>query len=160
MPNICEGTDQTGVIKKDIAEKYDLNINCKVFGGAGDNAAAAVGLGLYQEGNASLSLGTSGVIFGSTKNFLKNYDDAIHSFCHCLPETWHLMSVMLSCTSNVNWFINNFNSSIDEINKVLSSVLNNFADINRYPYYLPYLTGERTPINDPHIRASFSRNGY
>ena len=159
MPNICEGTDQTGVIKKDIAEKYDLNINCKVFGGAGDNAAAAVGLGLYQEGNASLSLGTSGVIFGSTKNFLKNYDDAIHSFCHCLPETWHLMSVMLSCTSNVNWFINNFNSSIDEINKELNSVLNNFSDVSRYPYYLPYLTGERTPINDPHVRASFHEMG-
>ena len=69
------------------------------------------------------------------------------------------MSVMLSCTSNVNWFINNFNSSIDEINKVLSSVLNNFSDINRYPYYLPYLTGERTPINDPHIRASFHEMG-
>ena len=66
---------------------------------------------------------------------------------------------MLSCTSNVNWFINNFNSSIDEINKVLSSVLNNFSDINRYPYYLPYLTGERTPINDPHIRASFHEMG-
>ena len=82
MPNICEGTDQNQmlVIKKDIAEKYDLNINCKVFGGAGDNAAAAVGLGLYEEGDASISLGTSGVIFGSTKRFLKNYDDAIHSF--------------------------------------------------------------------------------
>ncbi len=159
MPKTCEGTDQTGVIKKEIAEKYGFNNSCKVFGGAGDNAAAAVGLGLYQEGNASLSLGTSGVIFGSTKNFLKNYDDAIHSFCHCLPETWHLMSVMLSCTSNVNWFINNFNSSIDEINKELNSVLNNFSDVSRYPYYLPYLTGERTPINDPHVRASFHEMG-
>ena len=159
MPKTCEGTDQTGVIKKEIAEKYGFSNSCKVFGGAGDNAAAAVGLGLYQEGNASLSLGTSGVIFGSTKNFLKNYDDAIHSFCHCLPETWHLMSVMLSCTSNVNWFINNFNSSIDEINKELNSVLNNFSDVSRYPYYLPYLTGERTPINDPHVRASFHEMG-
>ena len=110
---------KTGVIKKDIAEKYGLNINCKVFGGAGDNAAAAVGLGLYEEGDASISLGTSGVIFGSTKKFLKNYDDAIHSFCHCLPNTWHLMSVMLSCTSNINWFINAFNSSIKEITDLI-----------------------------------------
>ena len=69
------------------------------------------------------------------------------------------MSVMLSCTSNVNWFINNFNSSIDEINKELNSVLNNFSDVSRYPYYLPYLTGERTPINDPHVRASFHEMG-
>ncbi len=120
MPKTCEGTDQTGVIKKEIAEKYGFSNSCKVFG---------------------------------------NYDDAIHSFCHCLPETWHLMSVMLSCTSNVNWFINNFNSSIDEINKELNSVLNNFSDVSRYPYYLPYLTGERTPINDPHVRASFHEMG-
>ena len=104
MPKVCEGTDQTGTLKKEIADKYGFSQNCKVYGGAGDNAAAAVGLGLYEEGDASLSLGTSGVIFGSTKKFLKNYDDAIHSFCHCLPNTWHLMSVMLSCTSNINWF--------------------------------------------------------
>ena len=159
MPNICEGTDQTGVIKKDIAEKYDLNINCKVFGGAGDNAAAAVGLGLYEEGDASISLGTSGVIFGSTKRFLKNYDDAIHSFCHCLPKTWHLMSVMLSCTSNINWFINTFNSSLKEITDQLKNSMLSENLINNSPYYLPYLTGERTPINDPHVRASFHNMG-
>ena len=66
MPELCEGTDQTGVLKKDIAERYGFNSQCQVYGGAGDNAAAAVGLGLYDEGDASLSLGTSGVIFGST----------------------------------------------------------------------------------------------
>ena len=60
-----------GVLKKDIAERYGFNSQCQVYGGAGDNAAAAVGLGLYDEGDASLSLGTSGVIFGSTKKFLK-----------------------------------------------------------------------------------------
>ena len=88
-----------------------------------NNAAAAVGLGLYEEGDASISLGTSGVIFGSTKRFLKNYDDAIHSFCHCLPKTWHLMSVMLSCTSNINWFINTFNSSLKEITDQLKNLM-------------------------------------
>ncbi len=159
MPNVCEGTDQTGVLKKEIAEKYGFNNDCKVYGGAGDNAAAAVGLGLYEEGDASISLGTSGVIFGSTKKFLKNYDDAIHSFCHCLPNTWHLMSVMLSCTSNVNWFINTFDSSIKEITEQLSNSMNSEDLIKNSPFYLPYLTGERTPINDPHIRASFHNMG-
>ena len=159
MPNVCEGTDQTGVIKKDISEKYGFNLNCKVYGGAGDNAAAAVGLGLYEEGDASISLGTSGVIFGSTKKFLKNYDDAIHSFCHCLPNTWHLMSVMLSCTSNINWFINTFDSSIDEITKCLKESIGSDILIKNSPYYLPYLTGERTPLNDPHVRASFHNMG-
>ena len=159
MPKLCEGTDQTGMLKKEIADQYGLNSNCKVYGGAGDNAAAAVGLGLYEEGDVSLSLGTSGVIFGSTKNFLKNYDDAIHSFCHCLPDTWHLMSVMLSCTSNVNWFNNTFDSSIDEITENLSKALLSKEEIQNAPYFLPYLTGERTPINDPHARASFHQMG-
>ena len=159
MPELCEGTEQTGILKKEIAEQYGFNTSCKVYGGAGDNAAAAVGLGLYEEGDASISLGTSGVIFGSTKKFLKNYDDAIHSFCHCLPNTWHLMSVMLSCTSNVNWFINTFDSSINEITEKLSKVMSSKEEINNAPYFLPYLTGERTPINDPHARASFHQMG-
>ena len=159
MPKVCEGTDQTGTLKKEIADKYGFSQNCKVYGGAGDNAAAAVGLGLYEEGDASLSLGTSGVIFGSTKKFLKNYDDAIHSFCHCLPNTWHLMSVMLSCTSNINWFLNAFDSSINEITEQLALSMDSEKIINSAPFYLPYLTGERTPINDPHVRASFHNMG-
>ena len=156
MPKTCEGTDQTGIVKKEIAEKYGFDLKCKVYGGGGDNAAAAVGLGLYEEGDASISLGTSGVIFASTKKFLKNYNDAIHSFCHCLPNTWHLMSVMLSCTSNINWFIENFNSSLEEISLNLKKAIKAKNLIKSAPYYLPYLTGERTPINDPHVRASFN----
>jgi xylulokinase len=156
---LCEGTEQTGILTKEVADQYGFDVECKVYGGAGDNAAAAVGLGLFEEGDASLSLGTSGVIFGSTKNFLKNYDDAIHSFCHCLPNTWHLMSVMLSCTSNINWFKDTFDSTIEEITKDLSQYLNSKDKIINAPYFLPYLTGERTPINDPHVRASFHQMG-
>ena len=159
MPNLCEGTEQTGTLTKEVADQYGFDTKCKVYGGAGDNAAAAVGLGLFEEGDASLSLGTSGVIFGSTKNFLKNYDDAIHSFCHCLPNTWHLMSVMLSCTSNINWFKDVFDSSIEEITNNLSQYLISKDKIINAPYFLPYLTGERTPINDPHVRASFHQMG-
>jgi len=159
MPNLCEGTEQTGIVTKEVADQYGFDAKCKVYGGAGDNAASAVGLGLFEEGDASLSLGTSGVIFGSTKNFLKNYDDAIHSFCHCLPNTWHLMSVMLSCTSNINWFKDTFDSTIEEITKDLSKYLISKDKIINAPYFLPYLTGERTPINDPHVRASFHHMG-
>ena len=159
MPTLCEGTEQTGILTKEVADQYGFDAKCKVYGGAGDNAAAAVGLGLFEEGDVSLSLGTSGVIFGSTKNFLKNYDDAIHSFCHCLPNTWHLMSVMLSCTSNINWFKDTFDSTIEEITKDLSQYLNSKDKIINAPYFLPYLTGERTPINDPHVRASFHQMG-
>lgn len=159
MPNLCEGTEQTGIVNKHYQKQYGFNNNCKVYGGAGDNAAAAVGLGIFEEGNVSLSLGTSGVIFASTNSFLKNYEEAIHSFCHCLPNTWHLMSVMLSCTSNINWFIDTFNSSIKEINLELENLMKNYSDVKNFPFFLPYLSGERTPINDPHIRASFHDMG-
>ena len=66
------------------------------------------------------------------------------------------MSVMLSCTSNINWFIENFNSSLEEISLNLKKAIKSKNLIKNAPYYLPYLTGERTPINDPHVRASFN----
>jgi xylulokinase len=157
MPSLCEGTDQTGVVSRKIADLYGFNYQCKIIGGAGDNAAGAVGLGLFSEGDGSISLGTSGVIFTPTSIFKKNYHDATHSFCHCIPNKWHLMTVMLSCTSNINWFKDTFKISLKEL-------FNNFEDnfkrdeVNS-PYYLPYLAGERTPINDPFIRGSFSNIG-
>jgi xylulokinase len=69
------------------------------------------------------------------------------------------MSVMLSCTSNINWFKETFDSSIEEITENLSKFLNEKNTISNAPYFLPYLTGERTPINDPHVRASFHQMG-
>ncbi|GIR66749.1 MAG: hypothetical protein CM15mP70_18560 [Pelagibacteraceae bacterium] len=66
---------------------------------------------------------------------------------------------MLSCTSNINWFINTFDSSIDEITKCLKESMSSDTSMSNSPYYLPYLTGERTPLNDPHVRASFHNMG-
>ena len=69
------------------------------------------------------------------------------------------MSLMLSCTSNINWIINTFDSSIDQITKCLKESMSSDTSMSNSPYYLPYLTGERTPLNDPHVRASFHNMG-
>jgi xylulokinase len=71
MPTLCEGTEQTGILKKEVADQYGFDAKCKVYGGAGDNAAAAVGLGLFEEGDASLSLGDIRSNFWFNKKFFK-----------------------------------------------------------------------------------------
>ena len=77
--------------------------NVPVAGGAGDNAASAVGMGLVRPGEGFVSLGTSGVVFVSGAAFAPNPAQALHAFCHALPGRWHVMSVMLSAASAVTW---------------------------------------------------------
>ena len=112
-------------------------------------------MGITEQKQSFISLGTSGVFFTPTQNFLSNTGDAVHSFCHCLPNKWHLMSVMLSASNCLDWICKITNSSIQD---TLKNVEEYFSDINRLEntsFFLPYLSGERTPHNDPHIRGSF-----
>ena len=155
MPNLVEGNELTGYLKKELKDKFNFNNNVKVVGGAGDNAAAATGMGITNKNQSFISLGTSGVFFTPTESFLSNTVDAVHSFCHCLPNKWHLMSVMLSASNCLDWICAVTNTSIAE---TLNNVEKFYADedtINNSSYFLPYLSGERTPHNDPHIRGSF-----
>ena len=155
MPNLVEGNELTGYLKKELKDKFNFNNNVKVVGGAGDNAAAATGMGITNKNQSFISLGTSGVFFTPTESFLSNTGDAVHSFCHCLPNKWHLMSVMLSASNCLDWICAVTNTSIAE---TLNNVEKFYADedtINNSSYFLPYLSGERTPHNDPHIRGSF-----
>ena len=155
MPKLSEGNEPTGIVKKSIKEKFGFNKEVVVVGGAGDNAASAVGMGIINENQSFISLGTSGVFFTPTQNFLSNTGDAVHSFCHCLPNKWHLMSVMLSASNCLDWICKITNTSIDE---ALKNIENYFSESNlksSTTYFLPYLSGERTPHNDPHIRGSF-----
>jgi len=155
MPDLVEGNEQTGFLKKELKDKFNFNKNVKVVGGAGDNAAAAIGMGITRHNQSFISLGTSGVFFTPTDNFLSNTVDAVHSFCHCLPNKWHLMSVMLSASNCLDWICAVTNTSIaDTLNNVMS-FYNDKTYIKNSSYFLPYLSGERTPHNDPHIRGSF-----
>ena len=126
-----------------------------MVGGAGDNAAAAVGMGIINANQSFISLGTSGVFFTPTSNFLSNTKDAVHSFCHCLPNKWHLMSVMLSASNCIDWICSVTENSINQALENAENYAQNIKEISQSPYFLPYMSGERTPHNDSHVRGSF-----
>ena len=155
MPQLVEGNEEAGMLKDILKKKFKFNNNVIVVGGAGDNAASAVGLGIVDADQSFISLGTSGVFFTPTSNFLSNTKDAVHSFCHCLPNKWHLMSVMLSASNCLDWICSITGASIDQAlqNAEMFSIKKD--NILNAPYFLPYMSGERTPHNDPHVRGSF-----
>jgi len=155
MPKLVEGNEKTGTLKKTLKEKFKFNNEVIVVGGAGDNAAAAIGMGITEKNQSFISLGTSGVFFTPTQNFLSNTGDAVHSFCHCLPNKWHLMSVMLSASNCLDWVCSVTNTSIQQSLKNVESFYLENDSVQNAPFFLPYLSGERTPHNDPHIRGSF-----
>ena len=155
MPTLVEGNEETGILKRNLKDRFNFINDVKVVGGAGDNAAAATGMGIINENQSFISLGTSGVFFTPTENCLSNIGDAVHSFCHCLPNKWHLMSVMLSASNSLDWICSVTNTPItDTLNNIENFYSDNFL-VNNSSYFLPYLSGERTPHNDPYIRGSF-----
>lgn len=104
MPKLFEGNQITGYLRPTLAEQWKMK-SVPIVAGGGDNAAGAIGIGLYQTGQAMLSLGTSGVYFVVSDKFQANPQKAVHSFCHALPDRWHLMSVILSAASAVDWAV-------------------------------------------------------
>lgn len=150
MPDLFEGTEITGALRADVASRWGM-AQVPVAAGAGDNAAGAAGVGVVCDGDALLSLGTSGVIFVATAEFRPNPARAVHAFCHCLPALWHQMSVHLSAASCVDWAarlagmdVPGFFAAAEAAGAASGSEL-----------FLPYLSGERTPHNDPHVRGAF-----
>jgi xylulokinase len=151
MPRLVEGTNQSGSIMASVAGRLQLP-QAVVAGGGGDNAASAVGLGVVEPGQAFLSLGTSGVLFVVTDRFRPNPDRAAHAFCHCLPHRWHQMSVMLSAASVLDWVAQLTGQS--DLPKMVEAA--KARGLSRQaPFFLPYLSGERTPHNDPNCRGVF-----
>lgn len=152
MPALYEGNDITGYISADLCLRWGMPERVAVIAGGGDNAAGAIGIGMVNSGSAMLSLGTSGVYFTVTEQFRSNPESAVHSFCHCLPERWHLMSVMLSAASCLTWAARLLN--IDSVPALIE--LAQTASSNDEPvYFLPYLSGERTPHNNPNAKGIF-----
>jgi len=155
MPRIVEGSESSAEISKSIKEQFRFNHNVIIAGGAGDQAAGAAGSGVIKPSQAVLSLGTSGVYFSPTGKFSSNTSKAVHSFCHCLPNTWHHMSVMLSAANCIDWASEMYGISIDEFYKIVHSFCEETDNILNAPFFLPYLSGERTPHNNAFIRAGF-----
>jgi xylulokinase len=149
MPRLVEGTDATGHLRNDVAADWGMD-RVPVAGGGGDNAAGAAGIGVVQPGDAFLSLGTSGVLFLVTPKFLPNSAKAVHAFCHCLPGVWHQMSVMLSAASCVDWAVKL--TGTKDAAELLSKVETR-GSLEGPEIFLPYLSGERTPHNDPAARG-------
>ncbi|HKL70229.1 xylulokinase [Salibaculum sp.] len=149
MPALAEGSDVTGRLRADLARRWGLP-QVPVAGGAGDNAAAAIGAGVVKDGQAFLSLGTSGVLFAANAGYRPDPASAVHAFCHALPETWHQMGVILAATDALEWLSRLTGRSAADLTAGLGDL--------RAPgrvLFLPYLGGERTPHNDAHIRGQF-----
>lgn len=153
MPRLAEGPECTGKLRSEVADRWGM-AQVPVAGGAGDNAAGAVGIGAVAEGDALLSLGTSGVIFVATGEFRSNPARAVHAFCHCLPGLWHQMSVHLSAASCVDWVarLTGSNNPAEVFVHAEKAGLQTGDEL-----FLPYLSGERTPHNDALVRGAFLR---
>ncbi len=151
MPRLVEGSSPCGTLSTQSAEALGLP-RVLVAGGGGDNAASAVGLGVVRPGQAFLSLGTSGVLFVVSERFRPNPERAAHAFCHCLPQRWHQMSVMLSAAGTLDW-IAQIVGSTDLPGLVARAEALGLQ--RQSPLFLPYLSGERTPHNDPQARGVF-----
>lgn len=150
MPALYEGNQITGEVSAELAGRWGIG-HIPVIAGGGDNAAGAVGVGLYRPGQAMLSLGTSGVYFAVSDGFLSNPQQAVHSFCHALPDTWHLMSVMLSAASCLDWAARLTGTpSVGELLKLVEHSVPAETPV----WFLPYLSGERTPHNNPQAKGT------
>ena len=153
MPALFEGSEVTGQLRAEVAAAWGME-RVPVVAGAGDNAAGAAGVGVIAEGDAFLSLGTSGVIFVATGAFRPHPGRAVHAFCHCLPETWHQMAVHLSAASCIDWAAQL--TGLDGP-AALFAEAEQAGPASGPELFLPYLSGERTPHNDPHVRGGFVR---
>ncbi|WP_299494211.1 xylulokinase [uncultured Shewanella sp.] len=152
MPQLHEGNEISGYLLSSLAKRWKMS-SVPIVAGAGDNAAGALGMGICHPRQAMLSLGTSGVYFVVSDGAKQNPDDAVHSFCHALPKQWHLMSVILSAAECLNWFATIIGSL--SVSQLLAEVEASKDNSPSKILFLPYLSGERTPHNNPHARGVF-----
>lgn len=153
MPRLLEGSAVAGELRAELKERWGIaDHRVVVAAGAGDNAAAGVGVGAVGQGRATVSLGSSGVIFVATERFAANPAQAMHAFCHALPQRWIQMAVTLSATTSLGW-LNRICRADSDAALARSAET---VDAERAPIFLPYLNGERTPHNDANARGMFA----
>jgi xylulokinase len=151
MPAVHEGPEGTGTLRDELAAELGLPRGLPVAAGGGDNAAAAVGVGVVREGSLSSSIGTSGVIFAHRDAFAPDPSGRVHAFCHAVPGAWHLMSVVLSAGGSLSWWRDQTGSDFGTLVAEAEAVAPGAEGL----VFLPYLTGERTPHLDPEARGGF-----
>jgi xylulokinase len=152
MPKLFESYESIGTVKPDIAKRLGLGENVLVAAGAGDNAAAAVGTGVVGEGGCNISLGTSGTVFISSKTFGVDSTNGLHAFAHA-DGGWHLMGCMLSAASCNKWLLEDIFGTTDYATEQAAITEEKLGE--NHTYFLPYLMGERSPINDTNARGTF-----
>ena len=152
LPGLYESYEVTGTLKPEVAAALDLPETVKVCAGAGDNAAAAVGTGTVGEGACNISLGTSGTIFISSRSFGVDEHNALHSFAHA-DGNYHLMGCMLSAASCNKWWMDEILRTKDYAGEQ-SGITEEKLGWG-HVFFLPYLMGERSPINDTNARGTF-----
>lgn len=149
MPDLFEGTQATGKLTLAVAKAWGMKLQPVVAGGGGDNVASAVGIGAVKDGDAFVSLGTSGVMFVSNDRYSPNAGKAVHAFCHAMQGKWHQMGVILSATASLEWLAGVLKTPAPKLTAALGKTLEGPAEA----LFLPYLSGERTPVGDAQIRG-------
>ncbi|HMT13611.1 MAG TPA: xylulokinase [Aestuariivirga sp.] len=149
MPTLFEGTAATGRLSPAVARAWGMAKRPVVAGGGGDNAASACGMGAIHDNDAFLSLGTSGVIFVANRQFRPNPARAVHAFCHAVPGTWHQMGVILSAAASLEWLAGLLATPVPKLLSTLGPRVSGPAPA----LFLPYLSGERTPVGDSEVRG-------
>lgn len=163
LGKVYESQEVTGTVTKKASEITGLSVGTPVVGGAGDQAAGAVGNGIVKSGIVSSTIGTSGVVFAYTDKVTIDPKGRVHTFCHAVPNTWHIMGVTQGAGLSLQWFRNNFcneeisTAALLDIDSYQiiddAAALSNVGSNNLI--YLPYLMGERTPHLDPYCRGVF-----
>ena len=152
MPRLFESFDCIGTVKPELAAALGIGADVKVVAGAGDNAAAAVGTGVVGEGGCNISLGTSGTVFISSEKFGVDDSNGLHAFAHA-DGGWHLMGCMLSAASCSKWLVEDIFGTADHSAEQSAIAEENLG--RNHVFFLPYLMGERSPINDTNARGTF-----
>lgn len=152
LPDVTESIEISSRVSGEAAKETGLAEGTPVAGGAGDQAAQAVGAGIVRNGLCSVTIGTSGVVFVAYDKYVKEPEGRLHAFCHAIPGMWHLMGVMLSAGGSFKWYREVIGQAgYDELTDQAEGVVAGSDGL----LFLPYLTGERTPYSDPLARGVF-----
>ncbi len=157
LPMCHESPEITGEVTEEAAEQTGLKPGTPVVAGGGDQAAGAVGNGVVREGPVLITIGTSGVAFASAERPVIDQEARLHSFCHASPGLWHTMGVMLSAGGALRWLRETLRQAVPDMDyNWMGEMASQSPAGSGGLIFLPYLTGERTPIFDPHARGAFS----